>query len=82
MTLVELMITSTVLVVLLGMVFVSMSIINDVSSSVTSQFEEFDQALPALAPFHSLLAAEVEPGPDRWPVCPSPAIRLRSATSP
>ena len=63
MTLIELMVTSTVLVVLLGMVFVSMNLINSVSSSVTSQFQEFDQALPAMAPFHSLLAAEVEPGP-------------------
>jgi len=63
MTMIELLITSTVLVVLLGMVFVSMSLINDVSTNVTSQYQEFDQALPALAPFHSLLAAAIEPGP-------------------
>ena len=63
MTLVELLITSTILAVLLGMVFVSMDLINNVSTNVTSQYQEFDQALPALAPFHLLLAAEVEPGP-------------------
>ena len=63
MTMVELMITSTVLVVLLGMVFISVSLINDVSTNVSSQYQEFDQALPALAPFHSLLAAQIEPGP-------------------
>gem|GEM_PF-1193999 len=63
MTMIELIITSTILVVVLGMVFVSMSLINDVSSNVSSQYEEFDQALPALTPFHSLLAAEMEPGP-------------------
>jgi prepilin-type N-terminal cleavage/methylation domain-containing protein len=63
MTMVELMITSSVLVILLGMVFVSMSLIDDVSTNVSSQYQEFDQALPALAPFHSLLAAQIEPGP-------------------
>ena len=63
MTMIELLITSTVLVVLLGMVFVSMSLISDVSTNVSSQYQEFDQALPALAPFHSLLGAQIEPGP-------------------
>ena len=63
MTMVELIVMSTVLVVLLGMVFVSMSMINDISTNVTSQYQEFDQALPALAPFQRLLAAQIEPGP-------------------
>ena len=63
MTMIELLITSTVLVILLGMVFISMDLINNVSTNVTSQYQEFDQALPALAPFHSLLAAVMEPGP-------------------
>ncbi len=64
MTLVELLITSTILVVVLGMVLVSMNLISTISGNVTSQYREFDQALPAMAPFQSLLAAEIEPGPE------------------
>ncbi|HVC67863.1 MAG TPA: hypothetical protein VND44_09730 [Acidimicrobiales bacterium] len=75
MTLMELLVTSTILVALLGMVFVSMNLINSVSTSVTSQFQEFDQALPAMAPFHSLLAAEVEPGPTAGDGTPSPGFQ-------
>jgi prepilin-type N-terminal cleavage/methylation domain-containing protein len=63
MTLVEVMVTSTILVVLLGMVFISITMVEGLSSSVTSQYQEFNQALPEMAPFHSLLAAEVEPAP-------------------
>jgi prepilin-type N-terminal cleavage/methylation domain-containing protein len=63
MTLVELMVTSTILVLLLGMVFVSITMVDGLSSSISSQYQEFDQALPEMAPFHSLLAAEVEPAP-------------------
>jgi hypothetical protein len=63
MTMVELLMTSTVLVVLLGMVFASMNLIESVSTNVSAQFQEFDQALPAMKPFHSLIAAEVEPAP-------------------
>ena len=36
MTMIELLITSTVLVILLGMVFISMDLINNVSTNVTS----------------------------------------------
>ncbi len=63
MTLVELMVTSTVLVVLLGMVLISVTMVESLSGSVTSQYQEFQQALPAMAPFHGLLAAQVEPAP-------------------
>ena len=45
------------------MVFGSMSLINDIGSDVTAQYQEFDQALPAMAPFQRLLANEVEPAP-------------------
>lgn len=75
MTLIELMVTSSILVVLLGMVFVSMNLINSVSGSVTSQFQEFNQALPAMAPFHGMLAAEVEPGPTAGDGTPSPGFQ-------
>jgi len=63
MTLVELMVTSTVLVILLGMVLISVTMVESLSGSVTSQYQEFQQALPAMAPFHGLLAAQVEPAP-------------------
>jgi hypothetical protein len=74
MTLTEVLITSTVLVVLLGMVFGSLSLIENVSSNVGAQYQEFDQALPALAPFHSLLAAQVEPGPNTVSGAPTPGF--------
>jgi type II secretory pathway pseudopilin PulG len=64
MTLVELMIASTLLIVLLTAVMITMNMLNTVSSSVTAQYQEFDQALPALAPMQNLLRAEVEPGPN------------------
>jgi len=63
MSIVEVMVTSMVLMVLLGMTFVSMELIQRVSTSVSSQYQEFQQALPAMAPFRSLVAAEVEPAP-------------------
>ena len=63
MTVVELLVTSTVLVILLGMVLISVTLITNVSTNVTSEYQEFDQALPALAPFHTLLGAQIEPGP-------------------
>jgi hypothetical protein len=74
MTLTEVLITSIILVVLLGMVFGSMSLIDNVGSNVTAQYQEFDQALPAMAPFHSLLAAEVEPAPADANGVPTPGF--------
>ena len=63
MTLVELLVTSTVLIVLMGMVFISLTMVESLSTSVSSQYQEFQQALPAMAPFHGIVAAEVEPAP-------------------
>ncbi len=63
MTLVELMIASTLLIVLLTAVMITMNMLNTVNSSVQAQYQEYDQALPALAPLQNLLRAEVEPGP-------------------
>jgi len=62
-TLVELIVTSAVLMILLGMVFITFTMIEGLSSSVGSQYQSFQQTLPAMAPLHSLLAAEVEPAP-------------------
>lgn len=69
---IELLITSTVLIVLLGMVLISVNLIDDVGTDVSSQFQEFDQALPALAPFHTMLGAQIEPGPPTVAGVPDP----------
>lgn len=63
MTLVELLIASTLLIVLLTAVMVTMDMLNTVNNSVNAQYQEFDQALPALSPLQTLLRAEVEPLP-------------------
>lgn len=63
MTLTELLIASTLLVVLLTVVMTTMSVVDSISNSVTAEYQEFDQALPALAPLQALLRAEVEPAP-------------------
>jgi type II secretory pathway component PulJ len=63
MTLTELMIASTLLIVLLTAVMITMNLLNTVSSSVSAQYQEYDQALPAFAALQTLLRAEVEPGP-------------------
>ncbi len=63
MTLSELLIASTLMIVLLTVVMITMTLFNNVATSVSSQYQELDQALPALAPLQSLIRAEVEPGP-------------------
>lgn len=63
MTLTELLIASTLLVVLLTVVMISMNLVSTVTDNVSSQYAENDQALPALAPLQTLLRAEVEPAP-------------------
>ena len=73
MTLVELMVSSTVLIVLMGMVFIAITMVEGLSNSVSSQYQEFQQALPAMAPFHGLLAAQVEPAPMSGGI-PTPAF--------
>lgn len=61
MTLTEVLIAATLLVVLLTLVAITMGVVTNVSTTVTSQFQEYDQALPALAPLQALLRAQVEP---------------------
>jgi type II secretory pathway pseudopilin PulG len=67
MTLVELLIASTLLIVLLTAVMITMDMLNTVSNSVQAQTQEFQQALPALSPLQTLLRAEVEPSPPTTP---------------
>ncbi len=74
MTLTELLIASTLLVVLLTVVMTSMSLVSRVTDNVSSQYEENDQALPALAPMQSLIRAEVEPGPTTLIGAPTPGF--------
>jgi prepilin-type N-terminal cleavage/methylation domain-containing protein len=67
MTLTELLLASTLLLVLLTVVMLTMSMFDSVTTAVNTQYQEFDQALPALAPLQQLLRAQVEPGPTSYP---------------
>ncbi len=80
MTLVELLVASTLLVVVLTLVGVTMSMVTNIQGTVNSQFQEFDQALPALAPIQALLRAEVEPAAPKAGV-PAPAFAQYGTTS-
>jgi prepilin-type N-terminal cleavage/methylation domain-containing protein len=73
-SLTELLIASTLLVVLLTVVMISVSLVSSVTDNVTSQYEEYDQAIPALAPLQSLIRAEVEPGPATGTGAPTPGF--------
>ena len=73
-SLAELLIASTLLVVLLTVVMVSVSLVSSVTDNVTSQYQEYDQAIPALAPLQSLIRAEVEPGPATGAGAPTPGF--------
>ena len=79
MTLTELLIASTLLVVLLTVVMLTMNVVDSVTTSVGAQYQEFDQALPALAPLQQLLRAEVEPAPTSYP---PPTALLRTTPTP
>jgi prepilin-type N-terminal cleavage/methylation domain-containing protein len=81
MTLIEVLLASTVLVVLLTMVAISMSVLNNISGAVSSQFQEYDQALPALAPIQALIRAEVEPAAPNGPGVPTPGFAQYGTTS-
>jgi len=61
MTLMEVLIASTLLVVLLTAVMVTMTLLSSISENVSTQYQEYSQIIPALGPFQSLLRAEVEP---------------------
>lgn len=66
MTLMEVLIAATLLVVLMTVVAITMGMVENVSTTVNNQYQEFDQAIPALAPLQSLVRAEVEPGPTAY----------------
>ncbi len=79
-TLVELTLASTFMLIVLTLVGVTMSVITNIEGSVTSQYAEYDQALPALAPVQALLRAEVEPAPVNGGV-PTPGFSQFGTTS-
>lgn len=62
-SLVEVLIASTLLVVLLTVVMVTMGMVDNVSTAVDAQSQEYQQALPSLQNLQSLIRAEVEPAP-------------------
>jgi hypothetical protein len=80
MTLVEVLIASTLVVVLGTVVGLTMNVLNTVSTSINSQYQEFDQSLPALAPLQTLLRAEVEPAPASGGA-PTPGFGLGTTTT-
>jgi hypothetical protein len=80
MTLVELLIASTLVIVLGTVVALTMNVLNTVSSSINAQYQEYDQSLPALAPLQTLLRAEVEPAPPVSGV-PTPGFGLGGITT-
>jgi hypothetical protein len=80
MSLVEVLIASTLVVVLGTVIALTMSTLNTVSTSINSQYQEYDQSLPALAPLQTLLRAEVEPAPPVSGV-PTPGFGLGGVTT-
>ena len=76
MTLTELLIASTLMIVLLTAVVITMDMINTVNARVTAQYQEFDQGLLAVAPLQTLIRAEIEPGPAQTasPFAPQPGF--------
>ena len=81
MTLVEVLVTTTILVVVLGMVMISMNLIDSVSDGVTAQYQEFDQVIPSLAAVRTLVAEEAEPAPVSAGI-PTPAFSVVGAAPP
>jgi prepilin-type N-terminal cleavage/methylation domain-containing protein len=81
-TLTELLIASSLLVVLLTVVMISMSMVSSVTENVTTQYQEYDQALPALAPLQTLLRSEVEPGPTTLNGAPTPGFGVDTPGTP
>ena len=82
MTLTELLIASTLLIVLLTVVMLTMNVVDSVTTSVGAQYQEFDQALPALAPLQQLLRAQVERAPTPYPDPPTAPLPTSPPTPP
>ncbi len=90
MTLTELLVASTVLVVLLTAVMLTMNVMDSVTASVGAEYQEFDQALPARRPSSSSCAPRSSRPRLRTPILrhhhsrqPRPRRRSRrSATTP
>jgi Tfp pilus assembly protein PilV len=81
MTLTEVLLASTLLVVVVTLVAITMGVITNIQTTVTTQYQEYDQALPALAPLQLLLRAEVEPAAPSGSGVPSPGFVQYGTTS-
>lgn len=81
-TLVELLVTMTILIVLSTTAFIVMSSFLSISDSVSAQFNEYDQTLPALAPIQGLIRAEIEPAPPDSTGAPIPGFGIDTAGTP
>lgn len=82
MTLVELLLASTLLVVLTTLVMLSMTTFTQLGGSVDAQYQEYDTILPAAANLRPLIAAEAEPGPADATGAPLPGFGVDTSGTP
>ncbi len=82
MTLVELLLASTLLVVLTTLVMLSMTTFTQLGGSVDAQYQEYDTILPAAANLRPLVAAEAEPGPADATGAPIPGFGVDTSGTP
>jgi hypothetical protein len=76
MSLTEVLIASTLLVVVLTCVMITMDVVNRVSASVSAQSSEYDLTIPAFGPLQNLLRAEVEPAGPAVSGAPTPGFKV------
>ena len=81
MTLIEMIVASSLLVVLTTIVAVAIGVLNQVTINVSASYQGYNQILPALTPLRPLLRAEVEPAPPASDGTPSPGFASASAFS-
>jgi len=81
MTLIEMIVASSLLVVLTTIVAVAIGVLNQVTINVSASYQGYNQILPALTPLRPLLRAEVEPAPPASDGTPSPGFASAGAFS-
>jgi type II secretory pathway pseudopilin PulG len=79
-TLVELLIASSLLVGLSTLVMVSMSSFITIGTSVSAQYQEYDNELPAVASVRPVIHAEAEPGPATATGAPTPGFGVSNTS--
>jgi Flp pilus assembly pilin Flp len=82
MTLVEMLLASSLLVVITTLVMISITVFTTLGTSVDAQYQEYDTALPAVTNIGPLIAAEAEPGPADVTRAPTPGFGLETSGTP